>query len=91
MAGFDPAQADQLALAVDEASTNVIEHAYGGAPGRVVEVRFDDRGQDLRVEVWTTASGWTRGPSPRSTSDATRASGARAASGSTSWAGSWTR
>ncbi len=51
LAGFDPGQADQLALAVDEASTNVIEHAYGGAPGRVVEVRFDDRGQDLRVEV----------------------------------------
>lgn len=51
VAGFDPGQADQLALAVDEAATNVIEHAYGGAPGRVVEVRFDDRGQDLRVEV----------------------------------------
>ena len=50
-AGFDPAQADQLALAVEEASTNVIEHAYRGAPGRVVEVRYDDRGEDLRVEV----------------------------------------
>jgi anti-sigma regulatory factor (Ser/Thr protein kinase) len=50
-AGFEPPQADQLALAVEEASTNVIEHAYHGAPGRVVEVRYDDRGKGLRVEV----------------------------------------
>lgn len=50
-AGFDPTQADQLALAVDEASTNVIEHAYRGAADRVIELRFDDRGGELRVEV----------------------------------------
>ena len=43
-AGFDAAQADQLALAVDEASTTVIEHAYRGAPDRLIELRFDDRG-----------------------------------------------
>jgi anti-sigma regulatory factor (Ser/Thr protein kinase) len=50
-AGFEAATADQLALAVDEASTNVIEHAYRGASARVVELRFDDRGDELRVEV----------------------------------------
>ncbi len=50
-AGFDGAQADQLALAVDEASTNVIEHAYRGAADRTIELRFDDRGDSLRVEV----------------------------------------
>jgi anti-sigma regulatory factor (Ser/Thr protein kinase) len=50
-AGFDGAQADQLALAVDEAATNVIEHAYRGARDRTVEVRFEDRGDELRVEV----------------------------------------
>jgi len=50
-AGFDAAQADQLALAVDEASTNVIEHAYRGAPDRLIELRFDDRGGELCVEV----------------------------------------
>ena len=49
--GFDGAQADQLALAVDEASTNVIEHAYGGAADRAIELRFEDRGDALRVEV----------------------------------------
>jgi serine/threonine-protein kinase RsbW len=51
VAGFDAAHADQLALAVDEASTNVIEHAYGGAADRAIELRFEDRGDALRVEV----------------------------------------
>jgi serine/threonine-protein kinase RsbW len=51
IAGFDGAQSDQLALAVDEASTNVIEHAYGGAGDRRIELRFDVRGDELRVEV----------------------------------------
>jgi len=50
-AGFDAAQADQLALAVDEASTNVIEHAYRGAADRRIELRFDHEGGELRVEV----------------------------------------
>jgi serine/threonine-protein kinase RsbW len=51
LAGFDGGQVDQLALAVDEAATNVIEHAYHGAGDRRVEVRFDVRGDELRVEV----------------------------------------
>ena len=51
VAGFDGTQADQLALAVDEAATNVIEHAYHGAADRRVELRFDARGDELRVEV----------------------------------------
>ena len=51
LAGFDGAQADQLALAVDEASTNVIEHAYRGAPDRRIELRFHERGDELQVEV----------------------------------------
>jgi len=51
LAGFDGASADQLALAVDEAATNVIEHAYHGAADRRVELRFGVRGDELRVEV----------------------------------------
>ena len=51
VAGFGGPEADQLALAVDEASTNVIEHAYRGAGDRRIELRFDDRGGELRVEV----------------------------------------
>lgn len=50
-AGFDAATADRIALAVDEATTNVIEHAYHGAPDRQVELRYDDRGPELRVEL----------------------------------------
>jgi serine/threonine-protein kinase RsbW len=51
IAGFDAAAADGVALAVDEATTNVLEHAYGGATDRAVELRFEDRGETLRVEV----------------------------------------
>ena len=50
-AGFDGEQANQLALAVDEASTNVIEHAYRGAPDRTIELRFRDEDCVLRMEV----------------------------------------
>jgi serine/threonine-protein kinase RsbW len=51
LAGFDSLQAEQLALAVDEAATNVIEHAYAGAGDRAFELRFADRALDLRIDV----------------------------------------
>jgi anti-sigma regulatory factor (Ser/Thr protein kinase) len=51
LSGFDAAQAEQLALAVDEAATNVIEHAYAGAHDRSFEVHFHDRGSELRIDV----------------------------------------
>jgi len=51
VAGFEKSDADQIALAVDEAVTNVIEHAYGGAGDKVVELRYEDRGEDFRVDV----------------------------------------
>jgi serine/threonine-protein kinase RsbW len=50
-AGFDPGNADHLALAVEEAATNVIEHAYRGAADREVEIRIEDRGREFQVEV----------------------------------------
>jgi anti-sigma regulatory factor (Ser/Thr protein kinase) len=50
-AGFDDGQAERLALAVDEATTNVIEHAYAGAADRVVELRYEHRGREFRVDV----------------------------------------
>ena len=53
-AGFDEGTAEKVSLAVDEATTNVIEHAYHGAPDRQVEVRYDDRGLDFRVEIVDT-------------------------------------
>ena len=51
VAGFNRGAAEEIALAVDEAATNVIEHAYGGADDRVVELRYEDRGEDLQVDV----------------------------------------
>jgi serine/threonine-protein kinase RsbW len=50
-AGFDETTASQIALAVDEAVTNVLEHAYHGAVGRPVELCFLDDGAEFRVEV----------------------------------------
>jgi len=53
-AGFPSATADQVALAVDEATTNIIEHAYRGATDQEIELRFEDRGPDFRVELIDT-------------------------------------
>ena len=53
-AGFPEATADRLALAVDEATTNVIEHAYEGAADKEIELRFEDRGAEFRVELIDT-------------------------------------
>jgi anti-sigma regulatory factor (Ser/Thr protein kinase) len=50
-AGFEPATAGKLALAVDEAATNVIEHAYAGSPDRQLELRYEDRPREFRVDV----------------------------------------
>jgi len=57
VAGFDGAVSEQIALAVDEAATNVIEHAYGGARDRLVELRYEDRGPQLRIEVVDNGAG----------------------------------
>lgn len=54
LAGFTEPVAERLSLAVDEAATNVIEHAYKGAADREVELRFEDRGPDFRVELVDT-------------------------------------
>jgi serine/threonine-protein kinase RsbW len=51
LAGSDEPTAAQVALAVDEASTNVIEHAYGGSGDRVIELVFDYRAGELSVEI----------------------------------------
>lgn len=53
-AGFDEATAGKVGLAVDEAAANAIEHAYHGDPDHEVELRIEDRGSDLRVEVVDT-------------------------------------
>jgi len=54
VAGFAEPVAERLSLAVDEATTNVIEHAYKGASDREIELRYEDRGPDFRVELVDT-------------------------------------
>lgn len=49
--GFEPVEAEQIALAVDEAATNVIQHAYGGKPGREIEIHFDPEGDSLDIVI----------------------------------------
>ena len=56
-AGFDEATASQIALAVDEAATNVLEHAYHGAAGQPVELCFGGDGAQFRVLVCDAGDG----------------------------------
>lgn len=53
-AGFDEATSGRVGLAVDEATANVIEHAYHGQAGREIELRMEDRGPEFTVEVVDT-------------------------------------
>jgi len=50
--GFEAVEAEQIALAVDEAATNVIQHAYGGEPGHEIEVHFDPEGESLDIVIF---------------------------------------
>lgn len=49
--GFDPSAADEIAVAVGEAMTNVVEHAYHGEPGHGVRLRFLPGPNSLRIEL----------------------------------------
>jgi serine/threonine-protein kinase RsbW len=49
--GFDSTEAEKIALAVDEATTNVIQHAYRGEPGHDIEVHFDTEGESLSIVI----------------------------------------
>lgn len=57
-AGFEKSDITKLAMAVDEACTNIIEHAYGYNATKEVTVRaiFDD--EQLRIEVIDTGCGF---------------------------------
>ena len=50
-AGFDRTDANSVCLAVDEACTNVIRHAYLGDPTRRIEIRFRIRSERIDVTV----------------------------------------
>ena len=50
--GFDSEEAEKIAMAVDEATTNVMEHAYHGAPDREIEIHFDPEGESLDIRIF---------------------------------------
>jgi len=50
--GFETVEAEKIALAVDEATTNVVQHAYGGERGHEIEVHFDPEGDSLEIVIF---------------------------------------
>jgi serine/threonine-protein kinase RsbW len=62
--GFDRAEAEKIAMAVDEATTNVIEHAYHGEKGREIEIHFDPEGESLDILILHDGEGLTEVPLP---------------------------
>lgn len=49
--GFGPKESENAALAVEEAVTNVIEHAYHGDPGRTVRVVYELQEDRFTVRI----------------------------------------
>ena len=45
-AGFDKKDCDAMALAVDEALTNVIRHAYGGSLDKKIEIGIEELNEE---------------------------------------------
>ncbi len=49
--GFEAIEAEKIALAVDEATTNVVQHAYRGEPDHEIEVHFSPDGESLSIVI----------------------------------------
>jgi len=56
-AGFDEATAGQIGAAAADAATNAVEHAYEGSAQERLEVRIEDRGPSLQIDVIDTGRG----------------------------------
>ncbi len=63
--GFDAQEAENIAVAVDEATTNVIQHAYGGEPGHEIEVHFEPRDESLEITILHDGQALDAMPVPR--------------------------
>ncbi len=50
-AGFTKKDARKIVLAVDEACSNIIKHAYGGDPGGTITMTVEDGKADLTVKL----------------------------------------
>jgi len=56
-AGMDDATAAKVSIAVDEAVTNVIIHAYRGESTHQVEIELRFREEALEIRIWNTGTG----------------------------------
>ncbi len=50
-AGFPEDEVRRLGLAVSEACTNVIRHAYGGEPGKPIELHLEIDETSLKIRI----------------------------------------
>jgi serine/threonine-protein kinase RsbW len=55
--GLDETVAAKVSIAVDEAVTNIILHAYKGDPGRQVEIEIRFHACSLDIHLWHTGQG----------------------------------
>lgn len=57
VAGMDDATSAKVSIAVDEAVTNVIMHAYHGEAGHLVEIELRFTASALEIHIWHTGQG----------------------------------
>ena len=57
VAGMDDATAAKVSIAVDEAVTNVIIHAYKGESTHQVEIELSFKEESLEIRIWNTGGG----------------------------------
>ncbi len=57
VAGMDDATAAKVSIAVDEAVTNVIMHAYGGEADHLVDLELRFTSLALEIHIWHTGQG----------------------------------
>lgn len=57
VAGMDDATAAKVSIAVDEAVTNVIIHAYGGEADHLVDIELRFTALALEIHIWHTGHG----------------------------------
>ena len=62
--GFEESESEKIAMAMDEAVTNVIEHAYHGAVDRKIEITFDPEGESLDIVIVHDGEGLEDVPLP---------------------------
>lgn len=63
--GFDSETAFRLALAVDEACTNIIKHAYEGSPSHSFDLEIATADNQFRIVLTDEGKGFAQSKLPR--------------------------